>query len=259
MKISFIGFGHMAKAIAQPLLQQESYDIYAASPSLSVGKTAEGIFTHHENQAIIVDSDLIVLGVKPDKALSVLQQIGPHLPENSLLISIVAGRNLDSLAVNCHPHQAIVRSMPNMPISIGQGATVLMANAYVNPTQKIAVEQLFQSAGITAWMEQESDIDRMTAISGSGPAYVFYFMEAIMHAGKKLGLSDELLQPFVLQTVSGALDLAKQSDLSLEALRRTITSPGGTTEAATKVFQAQGFDALILQAIEAAFQRAANH
>lgn len=251
-----MGFGNMAQAIAQHLIKIPGANIFAASPSLQSGKTIEGIHTDPDNLSIIKKSHIIVLAVKPQKAVNVLKQIGPVLPSNSLLLSIVAGLNLTYLAQYCRKTQAIVRSMPNLPIQIGKGATPLIANQFVTTQQKKNIHDLFQQAGIVSWIEKESDIDRLTALSGSGPAYLFYILEAMISAGKKLGLSDELSRNFVLQTAAGAISLAERSELELHELIKKITSPAGTTAAALDIFQKERVDLILFEAINAAYQRA---
>ena len=256
MKICFIGYGNMARAIAQHLIKQPDYTLFAAAPSLSNLKTREGIQTSSNNLAVLPNSDLVILAVKPNQAEDVLKQIGPALPAESVLISTVTGLTLSYLATHCCANQAIIRSMPNLPIAIGKGATPLIANQFVSALQKKQVQQLFDSAGITAWLNKESDIDSMTALSGSGPAYLFYFLEAMMNAGKKLGLDDAIIKPFVLQTVTGAIEMAASSHVDPAELRKKVTSAKGTTAAAIEILQQHGFEDLLFAAINAAHERA---
>jgi pyrroline-5-carboxylate reductase len=145
--------------------------------------------------------------------------------------------------------------MPNIPIAVDQGATPLIANAYVTSKQKRLVTQLFQASGLITWIANENDIDSFTALSGSGPAYVFLFMEAMIKAAQKLGLSKEIARAFTLQTVIGAANLAKNSTIDVSVLRKKVTSPSGTTAAALDILQQQGFDELIFQAMKAACER----
>ena len=256
MKICFIGYGNMARAIAQHLVKLPNYTIFASSPSLDNAKTSEGIQTSSDNLAVLPNSNLVILAVKPNQAEHVLKQIGPALPAGSVLISTVTGLNLAYLATHCCANQAIIRSMPNLPIAIGKGATPLIANQSVSSQQKNQVQELFDCAGITAWLNKESDIDCMTALSGSGPAYLFYFLEAMINAGKKLGLDETIIKPFVLQTVTGAIEMASASDIEPTELRKKVTSAKGTTAAAIDVLQQHGFEKLIFGAINAAHERA---
>ncbi|WP_028388268.1 pyrroline-5-carboxylate reductase [Legionella fairfieldensis] len=256
MKISFIGFGNLAKILAQSLATDDNYQIYASSPSLSVGKTREGIITHYDNLEIIADAEIIILAVKPVNMSAVLTQINTKLPENCLIISVAAGLTLAWLAQHCPKEQAIIRSMPNIAIAIGKGATPLFANSSVTPPQKRCAEQIFKRCGIITWATQETEMDVFTALSGSGPAYIFLFLEAMIDAAKHLGLNEEIAKIFALQTMDGALNLAMNSSLELSTLRKKVTSPAGTTAAAIDILQQQGFAQLIFKAMNAATERA---
>ncbi|CDZ77671.1 Pyrroline-5-carboxylate reductase [Legionella massiliensis] len=256
MKICFVGFGNMAKAIAHGLCKQGSYQISATSPSLPEGQTLEGILTHSDNSIGVTDADIVILAVKPAKVAEVLQLIKTVLPKHCLLISVAAGISLSWLEQYCAEGQGIIRSMPNIPISIEKGATPLIANHHVSPTQKSWAEELFQCSGIISWVKEEKDIDAFTALSGSGPAYVFYFLEAMIDAAIKLGLNDEIARRFALQTVSGAVELASGSQLAIDELRKKVTSPAGTTAAAIAILEQQGFAKLLFEAMDAAYKRA---
>lgn len=256
MKISFVGYGNMAKALAKHLVKLPDLAIYASAPSLKIGQTTEGIHLHPDNTAVIKDSDVVILAVKPQIASPVLQEIATSIPSGSVLLSIATGLSLERLAALLPAGQAIIRSMPNMPVAAGAGATPLIANAYASLEQKQGIQNLFEQAGIVTWLDDELEMDRFTALSGSGPAYVFYFLQAMIKAGEKLGLTADVSKQFVLQTAKGALALAESTDLDLEVLRKAITAPAGTTAAAIAVFDERAMDATILEAIEAAFRRA---
>lgn len=256
MKISFIGFGNMAQAIAHGLNNNENYRIFAASPSLPEGINADGISTSHNNLEVIKEADVIILAVKPAKMAAVLAQINPTLPAHCLLISVAAGLSLPWLEKHCRKNQAIIRSMPNLPLAIGKGATPLIANRHTTTEQKQWAEQLFQCCGIITWATQESDMDFFTALSGSGPAYVFLFLEAMINSAKKLGLGEDIAKTFTLQTMAGALSLVNKSDLEIADLRKKVTSPAGTTAAAIDILQQQGFEELLFNAMKAAYERA---
>jgi pyrroline-5-carboxylate reductase len=255
LTLGFIGFGHMAQAIAQHLIIGSKYRLLAASPRLPVGLSPQGIQTHADNVVVAQQCDLLILAVKPNQAIAVLKQIGHVLPPHAVLISIVAGLTRASIAAHCRNDQAIIRSMPNLPAVIGQGATPLMANAFVSTQQKQQAQELFERIGILHWIEQEQDMDLLTALSGSGPAYLFYFLDAIIRAGTQLGLDEETVKSFVLQTMAGSIQLAKSSEAELPTLIQQVTSPGGTTAAALAVFQKNGLDTIIREAIQAALDR----
>lgn len=255
MNISFIGYGNMARAIAKSL-QLTPHSLQAASPSLPVGINTEGVATHFDNLSVLPGSEILILGVKPTQVAPVLKQIKQAIPQDCLLISLAAGVDLSWLAKHCSEKQAIVRSMPNIPIAVKQGATPLIANAWVSKKQREAAAEIFQRSGIVTWITKEEDMDVFTALSGSGPAYVLLFLEALNHAAEQLGLSKELAQTFSLQTLRGALELASESSLEWSELRKQVTSPKGTTAAAIQVLQEESFENLLYKAMRAAWLRA---
>lgn len=255
MKVSFLGFGNMAKALSHCFQQIEQVTLYAAAPSLKEGKIAKNIITNPNNEKIIEDADIIILTVKPSKASEVLSQIKDKIPQNALVLSVAAGLNLAWLEKQLSPKQAIVRCMPNIPVAIGKGATPLLANQYVTQAQKEQIDTLFKKSGLCVWLHHEADFNPITALSGSGPAYVCLFIEAMIRAGEKLGLKTELATAFSLQTVSGAIDLLKSTGLSAPELRAQVTSPSGTTEAALSVLIEQGFQKILFDAMQAASKR----
>lgn len=255
MHISFIGYGAMAQAIAYPLSQQKKYILSAAAPSLTEGINQYGIHTYSTNQAAIEQAELIFLAVKPQHMKEVLEEIKPHIPKNCVLISVATGLTLTWLASYCAPDQAIIRTMPNTPAQIGMGATPMIANLYVSLKQKQQVEDIFSQIGITTWIEHEEDIDSFTALSGSGPAYVFLFIESLVKAGLSLGLNETIAKKFALQTVKGSVQLAQNSPFDLSELRAQVTSPGGTTAAALAILDGPLQD-LMSAALTAAKNRA---
>jgi pyrroline-5-carboxylate reductase len=255
MNISFIGYGNMAKAIARGLSQQGAYSLSAAAPSLSAGMNEEQIHTHYDNKAIIKEAEIIILAVKPGKMSLILKEITPFLPSDCLLISVAAGLSLSWFAKHCRANQPLIRTMPNTPASIGLAATPMIANQFVSSEQKQQAEFIFSQIGITTWAKNEEDMDTFTALSGSGPAYVFSFLEAMIDAAVSLGLDETVAKKFALQTFNGALKLAQNDDLGLIQLRTKVTSPGGTTAAALSIMHEQ-LNALTLAAMSAAKRRA---
>lgn len=255
MNISFIGYGNMAKAIARRLIEQGSYSLSAAAPSLTVGINKDLIRTHHDNKEIIKDADIIILAVKPTQMSLILNEITPTLPPECLLISVAAGLSLSWFAQHCRKNQALIRTMPNTPASVGLAATPMIANENTSSEQKQQAELIFSTIGLITWAKKEEDMDTFTALSGSGPAYVFSFLEAMIDAAVALGLNESIAKTFTLQTFAGALKLAQNSDLSLTQLRTKVTSPGGTTAAALCILHDQ-LDELILAAMNAAKNRA---
>nr|WP_236710259.1 pyrroline-5-carboxylate reductase [Legionella pneumophila] len=255
MNISFIGYGNMAKAIARNLQKQNKYSLSAASPSLSAGISKENIRTHYDNKEVAKDADIIILAVKPAQMREVVNEINPFISSGCLLISVAAGLSLTWFTKYCKKGQAVVRTMPNTPAIVGFAATSMIANEFVNEKQKKWAEQLFSSIGITDWVKDEEDMDTLTALSGSGPAYVFLFLEAMINAGVQLGLEETVAKHFAIQTFAGSLQLAQHSQLSLTELRKKVTSPGGTTAAALEILHGD-LDELIFSAMKAAKQKA---
>lgn len=255
MNIAFIGYGNMAKAIAKGLMKEKAFKLYAASPSLSKGINAQGLVTDNNNQAIAEKADVLILAVKPAQIVPVLLQIQDQIKKDSLLISVAAGISLSCLKAHCPPNQAIVRTMPNTPAEIAEAATALIANAKTTPEQKQLTEQIFSNIGLFRWIEDESQLNTITALSGSGPAYVFKFMESMIQAAQQLGLDEDTATRFTLQTFKGAAELALQSEHSLSDLRKKVTSPKGTTAAALDILCQGELDEMILSAMTAAKKR----
>ena len=254
--LGFIGFGNMAQALAAAWRLIPEVKLHASAPSLANGINDAGIQTYNNNLSITERCDVIILAVKPQQALSVLAQIADSLLPNSIVVSVVAGLSLQKLMSACQLGQAIVRSMPNLPVAYNLGATPLLANANVSKSQHLMVEKLFSAVGIINWVLTDDLIDRFTALSGSGPAYFLYFLEALVKAGETLGLEPKNVHEFVLQTAKGTLALINDPNVSLATLRSKITSPGGTTAAAINVLQTADLMTLINTAVDAAYLRA---
>lgn len=253
MNIGFIGFGSMAKAIAKGL--KNKYELFASAPSLTKGINQEGIHTFFDNNELIKQADLIILAVKPAQMDKVIQEINSELSNSCLLISIAAGLNLEWFKHRFSKPQALIRAMPNTPASIGLAATPLLANSLVDLNQKQIAETLFATIGITQWINEEKEMDIYTALSGSGPAYVFSFIESLIKGAITLGLETETARQFALQTCKGALKLAETSHLDISNLKNQVISPGGTTAAALNKLEPK-LEQLVYSALEAAQKRA---
>ena len=212
---------------------------------------------HAEARAkLSAEPAVVVLAVKPQIMDEVLPQLAPLIGRNTVVLSIAAGKTLSSLARRLPQETAIVRSMPNTPASIGRGITVACANASVTPEQAGTCTELLESVGEVLWVEEESLLDAVTALSGSGPAYVFLLAECLAEAGVEAGLDPELAAKLARATVTGAGELLLQSDLTPSELRRNVTSPGGTTAAALEVLMAEGgLSSLLKRALLAAAKR----
>jgi pyrroline-5-carboxylate reductase len=196
---------------------------------------------------------VLLVAVKPQLMDIVLPSVAPLVSAGTVVLSIAAGRTLSGFAAHLPAGAAIVRSMPNTPASIGRGITVACANAHVTQAQRAICQALLEAVGSFAWVEDESQLDAVTAVSGSGPAYIFLLAEVMAKAGEAVGLPKELSARLARETVSGAGALLAASDLDAAKLRENVTSPGGTTAAALSVLMAEpGLEDLMRRAIEAA-------
>ena len=201
--------------------------------------------------------DIIVLAIKPQMADKVLPELAPVLQNSTLVISLLAGLSINRLSELLGGHGAIIRSMPNTPAAIGKGMTALSAATFTTDQQKQDATHLMQAVGEAIWLDSEKQMDAVTAVSGSGPAYLFYFIETMISAGTSLGLSQELATQLAKQTIIGAAAMLDDADALPATLRRNVTSPQGTTEAALDVLMAEtgGLSTLMRQALQAAAQR----
>ena len=255
MKISIIGYGNMAKAICQGLLRQSTYHIQVAAPSLSKGQPESRLTTHFDNVAILSDAHAIILAVKPNQMASVLAEIKDHLTSNILLISVAAGLDLPWYMQHLPPKMPLVRAIPNLAAACGQSATPLFANEWLTPTLHNLATDLFQQCGQIAWVQREIDLDIITALSGSGLAYLFLFVQAMCDGAISLGLPSETAHAFAVQTLVGAASLANKPQQSLTDLQQQVTSKAGTTAAALEIFAQHQLSEIILTAMRAAVAR----
>ncbi|SDW23767.1 pyrroline-5-carboxylate reductase [Nitrosomonas communis] len=260
MNITFVGGGNMAGALIGGLLQQD----YPRAQIHVVEINAEnrekikhqfGVTTGTELRADFIDRDVIILAVKPQQLFTVAKQLAPLLA-GQLVISIAAGIRTSDLSRWLGSYDYIVRAMPNTPSLIRAGVTGLYALPTVTNQQKENATSILNAVGLVLWVEQEALLDAVTAISGSGPAYVFYFMEAMLQAGVELGLSIEQARQLTLQTFLGAVQLAGQSEEDVGILRSRVTSKGGTTEQALLKMEQEDIKNAIVRAVHVAFKRA---
>jgi pyrroline-5-carboxylate reductase len=261
-KIGFIGGGNMAEALIKGMIAAKVYppqsiiagDIQAER--LEYLKEQYAIGTEADNTAVARSVDVLILSVKPQNMTEALESIKGQLGVNTLVISIAAGIKVSKIT-NALGDIAVVRVMPNTPALIGEGASALFANEKARPMLDKAMK-IFSAVGKAVVVEDEGLIDTVTAVSGSGPAYYFLLMEEMIKAAGKLGLPDETAKELVLQTAKGAALLAAERDKQGETpaqLRQKVTSPGGTTEAALKVFSEGKISELISAALTRARDR----
>lgn len=259
-KIGFIGAGNMASSLIKGLIASghAPSQIWASDRSQetlhALAETLK-INTCTDNNDLVSQVDVIVLAVKPQVLHSVALSIVDKLTVNKLVVSIAAGISQSSLAAWLGDDCAIVRCMPNTPALVQTGATALHANNQVSDNQKDLAENILRSVGICLWVEHESELDAVTAVSGSGPAYYFLLMEAMEQAATELGLDENTARLLVQQTALGAAKMAIESDETSAQLRQNVTSPGGTTEQAIKTFEEGEFSLLVSKALHAARDR----
>jgi pyrroline-5-carboxylate reductase len=215
-----------------------------------------GIDTRAEVGSLPEPPAVLVVAVKPQVMDEAFPPLAQFVREKTVVLSVAAGRTLASFEQHLPAKRAVVRSMPNTPASVGRGITVAVANDHVTKAQRSACDALLRAVGEVAWVEEERLLDAVTAVSGSGPAYVFYLAECLAEAGVKAGLPRDLAEKLARWTVAGAGELLFRSDLGPDLLRQNVTSPGGTTFAALQVLMApNGLGKLMGEAVAAAAQR----
>jgi pyrroline-5-carboxylate reductase len=265
--IGFIGAGNLAESLIKGLITSGT-----ASPARIVASDRSSARLAHlaeayevrvlnDNAEAVRSSDVVFLAVKPDDARAALAEIAPDLTPEKLLISAAAGVTttaiLDTLARNgLKSFVPVVRAMPNTPSLVLEGATGLCPGMGAGPSDVALARALFEAVGIVIEVEDEALMDAVTGLSGSGPAYVFLFMEALAEAGVKMGLAEDAAMTLALQTTLGAAKLAIESPRGLEELRRAVASPGGTTVEGLKALEKAGMKEAVIKAVEAATKRA---
>jgi len=259
-KICFIGAGNMANAIIGGLVKEgfSAAQIVASAPSeanLEALKSAWGVGVESDNQHAASSADIIVLSVKPQVLKSVCEGLSSALSHRPLIISIAAGIGLDSLSTWLGGDLPIVRCMPNTPSQVLKGASGLIANKQVGEAQKLASSSLFSAIGLVEWLTDEEQMHSVTALSGSGPAYIFLVIEAMEAAAVKRGIDPKTARRLAAQTVAGAAEMVLSSDIAPAQLKRNVMSPGGTTERAIQSFEASGLVSIFEEAINAAADR----
>lgn len=262
MKIAFIGGGNMASALIAGLANKltAGANIHVVDPNADALARLHqqfGVTTASGADAAVSAADVIVLAVKPQSMHEVAAQLLPLIDpaKQPLIVSIAAGIRGADLSRWLGGYGAIVRCMPNTPALIGMGITGMAATAGVSAAQKKAADDILRAVGPTVWLDDESQIDAVTAVSGSGPAYVFYFIEAMQQAALEMGLNAEQGRQLALATFAGASQLAVQSSEPVSLLRERVTSKGGTTYAALTSMEQSGVKSAIITAMKAAAHR----
>ncbi len=262
LQIGFIGGGNMARAIIRGLLQSghDAGRLYIADPSEEQQAVLAGIDSNlnifSSNMEVAGISEVLVLAVKPQIMGMVLEELATGTrPDTQLMMSVAAGIPLSSIQKPVDPSAPVVRVMPNHPALVNAGISVLIASDSVSEDQKRQAEYVAAVVGQALWIDDESMMDAVTAVSGSGPAYFYLLMETMEECALQLGLPAELARTLVKQTAYGAGLVAAGSDSAFSSLRASVTSPGGTTEAATNVLEQAGIRDIFRKALTAARDR----
>lgn len=264
IQIRFIGAGNMATSIISGLLNKglNTGHIKATNPSYNQREYIRqkyNIQVFDDNNAHFGWPDVVVMAVKPQVMKTALTEIRDNIHNSQpVVVSVAAGITTQQMQDWLQKPTAIIRTMPNTPSAIGQGATGMYANQHVTESQGLMCEQMMDALGTSVWVTEESDMDIVTALSGSGPAYFFTFIKALQAAAEELGLSPANAALLTQQTAVGAALLAERSDLSMAELIDQVTSPQGTTQAALTQLQALNFDEIVKQAVVAATKRSAE-
>ncbi len=261
MKIAFIGGGNMGEAMLSAILAKK----LSTPQSISVSDISEsrrqhlgqeyGVAITSDNRQAIERGDVVVLAVKPQNLIEVMAELSGQFKPAQLVLSIVGGAEIDTLRQGLN-HSCVARAMPNTPAQVGKGITVWTATTEVTEQQREWSGSILQAMGREIYVDDEKYIDMATAVSGSGPAYVALFMEALVDAAVDVGLPRDMAQELVLQTLLGSGHFLQKSGKEPAELRRMVTSPGGTTAEALKVFEEGQFTELVKQAITAAYNKA---
>mgnify|MGYP001122968945 CR=1 FL=1 len=259
-KFTLIGPGVMAEAIITCLIEHnivKAADITVAGPRLErlqELKEKYHVQSNPDNSRAVHGADVVILCIKPQKLNEVMQELCDQIPENALVISIIAGATMDALMLGLK-HPAVVRSMPNTPAQVGEGMTVWTHSNQTTGEQKALAKQILGALGQEIYVDEERYIDMATAVSGTGPAYVFLFLEALIDSGVHLGLPRRIAEEMVVQTIKGSIAFYEQNTSHPARLRNQVTSPGGTSATALYYLDKMGFRTAISRAIWAAFTR----
>ncbi|MFN2215320.1 MAG: pyrroline-5-carboxylate reductase, partial [Anaerolineales bacterium] len=231
--------------------------INASGPRIERGESLEskyGVIPFIDNQSAVSQVDVVALCVKPQKLNSVLKTLNGSIKSSALVISIIAGATIEKITTGLD-HNQVVRAMPNTPAQIGAGITVWTASENVSKIQLEQTRQILSALGEEIFLKDEINLDMATALSGTGPAYVYLFMEALIDSGVHLGFSRRVAEQLVIKTIRGSIDFYLKSDLHLSALRNAVTSPGGTSAEAIYFLEKAGFRTAISRAVWAAYER----
>ncbi|MBF0107974.1 MAG: pyrroline-5-carboxylate reductase [Magnetococcales bacterium] len=257
--LAIIGGGNMATALIQGLIRSgmpaDAIRVSEPDPERRRILASLGVTSSNDNATLVRESSLVVIAVKPKVVPSVLREIAPCLEKEALVVSIAAGITCATLSASLPPGQPVLRAMPNTPALIGEGVTVVCPTSHVGSLRIQQAETLLQTVGVVRMVHDESLIDGVTALSGSGPAYVYLILEALSDGGVACGLPRDLADLLAVQTLKGSAALVQETGLHPGVLKNQVTSPGGTTIAALRILEEAGLRGILMRAVAAAWQR----
>jgi pyrroline-5-carboxylate reductase len=257
-KIAVIGAGSMSEALIAGIVENQLINpeqIWVTNRSnadrLATLHKQYGVSSTYDHRELLEGADIVLLAMKPKDAAASIEQVRHLLQSNMLIVSVLAGVSMDSIELLAQKQLAIVRAMPNTSAAVGQSATAIAVNNKVSDQQKSNVEKLFDTVGMTAFVE-EHQLDAVTGLSGSGPAYIYYLIEAMEKSAVEIGLERDMAQQLIVQTLIGAAQMVANTTKTPQELRHAVTSPGGTTEAGLKVLSSHGVQEAFVECIKEA-------
>ncbi|PFO03829.1 pyrroline-5-carboxylate reductase [Neobacillus bataviensis] len=260
-KIAIIGAGSMAEALISGIIENELIDkkhIWVTNHGnknrLQLLEERYGISSTYELNTLFEGADIVMLAMKPKDADSAVDKIREYLTEDMLIVSVLAGVSMSTIETLARKPLSIARSMPNTSAAVGKSATAIAVNERVTTEQLETIKSLFETVGLAKLVEEEQ-LDAVTGLSGSGPAYIYYLIEAMENSADEIGLDKQIAQELIVQTLIGAAEMVKNSSKSPEQLRREVTSPGGTTEAGIHVLEEYGVQQAFISCIKAATEQ----
>lgn len=260
-KIAFVGAGSMAEAMISGITKRShitTNQITVMNRSkqerLEFLRETYGVSTTHSYETLFQDANIVILAVKPKDVLTVLSSIKSYLQDGMLLVSVVAGVSIENIEKIIERKMAIIRTMPNTSAAVGQSATAISHNSVVTEKQLTMTTELLETIG-TVTLVNESQLDAVTGLSGSGPAYIYYLIEAMENSAELIGLEQDAAKSLILQTIIGAAEMLLQSPKTPKVLRQEVTSPGGTTEAGIKILQSRNVQEALTECIVKAAQQ----
>jgi pyrroline-5-carboxylate reductase len=257
-KLVFIGAGSMAEAMISGIIENrlmDSKNIWVTNKAnkekLSELHQQYGVTGSYDLNKLFTDADAVVLAMKPKDAAAAISEIRNYLSDDVLIISVLAGISINTIEVQAGKQLAIARAMPNTSAAVGKSATGIAVNNSVSASQMEAIKQLFETIGFAAFVPEEQ-LDAVTGLSGSGPAYIYYLVEAMEKGAAEIGLDQEIAKKLIVQTFLGAAEMVKVSPKPSKQLRKEVTSPGGTTEAGIKILEENHVQHAFIECMKAA-------